>query len=103
MILDTAVHAQTTRRHRLETLGHVLHQRVHALRQSWRPGCLVTPSGGVGQLAGMASHANSVVHRFRILCSLSAVKRDQGTKSEQPSGHTSTFSGFESVLRSNAQ
>ncbi|MBP5150911.1 cytochrome c5 family protein [Pseudomonas protegens] len=33
VILGTAVHAQTTRRHRLETLGHVLHQRLHTLGQ----------------------------------------------------------------------
>ena len=37
VILDTAVHAQTTRRHRLETLGHVLYQRLLNLPLAFTP------------------------------------------------------------------
>ena len=72
MILDTAVHAQTTRRHRLETLGHVLHRRFHNLPLAFRlPDHRMSVLRAVDQLA---DNTNAVVHGFRILCSLSAVK-----------------------------
>jgi len=38
VILDTAVRAQTTRRHRLYTLGHVLYQRLLNLPSAFTPG-----------------------------------------------------------------
>ncbi|MCY1446980.1 hypothetical protein D9M71_635770 [compost metagenome] len=81
VILGTAVHAQTTRRHRLETLGHVLHQRLHTFRQPRRPSFLIAFFRRHGELAGMTGTTNTVVHSFRILCSLSAVKRHQDTGS----------------------
>lgn len=87
VVLGTAVHAQSTRRHSLETLGNMRHQYVHTLRKPRFPRYPITPLGGLWQLPGMTGRTRAVVQRLGILCSLSAEKRQEHTDSKQPFRH----------------
>ena len=65
VVLGTAVHAQSTRRHSLETLGHMPHEYIHTLRLEEAKQMLESTDDPIDQVAlGVAGGHHLAVEAF---------------------------------------